>query len=58
MNQNDNNSSPWGSGGGGSNPWGSGPSSRDFENTIKKAKDRFGKFKFGNFGKLRILGTL
>ena len=45
MNQNDNNSSPWGSGGGGNNPWGSG--SKDFENTIKKAKDRFGKFKIG-----------
>ena len=26
MNQNDNNSSPWGSGGGGNKPWGSGPS--------------------------------
>ena len=44
MNQNDDNSSPWGSGGGGNNPWGSGPSNRDFENTIKKAKDKFGKF--------------
>ena len=37
MNWNDNNSGPWGSGGG-NNPWGSGPSNRDFENTIKKSK--------------------
>ena len=46
MNWNDNNNSPWGSGGG-NNPWSGGSSNKDFENTIKKAKDRFGKFKFG-----------
>ena len=44
MNWNDNNN-PWGSGGNGNNPWGKGPSNQDFENTIRKAKDRFGKFK-------------
>ena len=55
MNQNDNNSSPWGSGGGGNNPWGSGPSNRDFENTIKKAKDRFGKFKIGGRRNISLL---
>jgi len=43
MNWNDNNN-PWGSGNG-NNPWGKGPSNQDFENTIKKAKDRFGKLK-------------
>ena len=47
MNWNDNNSGPWGSGKGGNNPWGSGPSNKDFENTIKRAKDKFGKFKIG-----------
>ena len=46
MNWNDNNNGPWGSGGG-NNPWGGGGSNKDFEDTIKKAKDRFGKFKFG-----------
>ena len=46
MNWNDNNNNgPWGSGGG-NNPWGGG-SNKDFEDTIKKAKDRFGKFKIG-----------
>ena len=33
MNWNDNNTVPWGSGGGGNSPWGSGPSNRDFENS-------------------------
>ena len=44
INNNDNN--PWGSGGNGNNPWGSGGSNNnmDFEESIKKAKDRFGKF--------------
>ena len=42
---NDNNN-PWGSNGG-NKPWGGGSSSKDFENTIKKAKDRFGKFRIG-----------
>ena len=45
---NDNN--PWGSGGN-NNPWGTGgsgdgPNRRDFEDSIRKAKDRFGNFKF------------
>ena len=33
-----NNSGPWGSGGG-KNPWGGGSSNRDFEDTLKKARD-------------------
>ena len=43
---NDNN--PWGSGGNnGNSPWGGGGSNNnmDFEKSIKKARDRFGKFK-------------
>ena len=43
INNNDNN--PWGSGGS-NNPWGSGdsgdgPNRRDFEDSIRKAKDRW-----------------
>ena len=50
-NKNNNDNNPWGSGGN-NNPWGSGgsgdgPNRRDFEDSIKKAKDRFGNFKFG-----------
>ena len=60
MNWNDNNNSPWGSGGG-NNPWGGSSSNKDFENTIKKAKDRFGKFQFGgrrNLSFFIIIGLL
>jgi membrane protease subunit HflK len=44
---NDNN--PWGSGGNNSNsPWGGGSNNNmDFEDSIKKARDKFGKFKIG-----------
>ena len=45
---NDNN--PWGSdGNNGNSPWGGGGSNnnKDFEDTIKKARDKFGKFKIG-----------
>ena len=49
-NKNNNDNKPWGSGGG-NNPWsgGSGGNSNnmDFENSVKKAKERFGKFKIG-----------
>ena len=49
-NKNNNDNKPWGSGGG-NNPWsgGSGGNSNnpDFEDTIKKAKERFGKFRIG-----------
>ena len=46
-NKNNNDNKPWGSGGG-NNPWGGGSSNNmDFENSIKKAKERFGKFKIG-----------
>ena len=48
-NKNNNDNNPWGSGGN-NNPWGSGgggdgPNRRDFEDSIRKAKDRFGNFK-------------
>ncbi len=46
MNWNKNNG-PWGSGG--NNPWGEGSSNnRDLENSIKKAKEKFGRFKLGS----------
>ena len=45
-----NNNNPWGSGNN-NNPWGSGngggSNKMDFEDSIKKARDRFGNFKFG-----------
>ena len=56
MNWNNNNS-PWGSGNG-NNPWGGGPSdkkNKEFEETIRKARDRLGKFKLGNPKTLSIL---
>ena len=59
MNRN-NNDGPWGSGG--NNPWGEGSSNnRDFENSIKKAKEKFGKFKLGsprNFSIFVIIAVL
>ena len=61
MNWDNKNSGPWGTNGGNNNPWGKGPSSRDFENTIKKAKDKFGKYKIGkprNLTYLVIIGLL
>ena len=42
-----NNDGPWGSNG--NNPWGGNQSNnKDFEESIKKAKERFGKFKIGS----------
>ena len=52
MNWNNNNKSPWGSGG--NNPWGGGSSNRDLESSIKKAKDKFGRFKLGSPRNLSI----
>ena len=47
---------PWGSNNGGGNPWGGGGSNNsDIEDTIKKAKERFGKFGIGNPKNLTIL---
>ena len=47
MNWNDDNSgSPWGSGNG-NNPWKGRRSSKEFEDTINKAKKSLGKFNFG-----------
>ena len=52
-NNNDNN--PWGSGGG-NNPWSGGNSNNsDLEDSIKKAKERFGKFKIGGPRNISIL---
>ena len=52
-NNNDNNN-PWGSGG--NNPWGGGSSNNtDFEDSIKKAREKFGKFKIGGPKNLSIL---
>ena len=59
MNWNDNNG-PWGSGG--QNPWGGDkPNNKDFEESIKKARERFNKFKLGsprNFSLLIIVAIL
>jgi membrane protease subunit HflK len=59
-NKNNNDNNPWGSGG--NNPWGGGSSNNmDFEDSIKKAKEKFVKFKFGgkkNFSILILLGLL
>ena len=57
-NKNNNDNNPWGSGGN-NNPWGSGgsgdgPNRRDFEDSIRKAKDRFGNIKFGGRRNLSI----
>ena len=46
-NKNNTDNNPWGSGGN-NNPWGSGnndSNGMDFEDSIKKARDKFGKFK-------------
>ena len=62
-NKNNNDNNPWGSGGnnnpwgsGGNNPWGGGSSNNmDFEDSIKKAKERFGNFKIGGPRNFTIL---
>ena len=53
--QNNDNNNPWGSGN--NNPWGGGGSSNnmDFEDSIKKAKERFGRFKIGGPKNLSLL---
>ena len=54
-NKNNNENNPWGSGGG-NNPWSGGNSNnRDFEDSIKKAKERFGKFKIGGPRNISLL---
>ena len=57
-NKNNNDNNPWGSGG--NNPWGSGGSSNnmDFEDSIKKAKEKFGKFKIGGPKNLSIFAII
>jgi membrane protease subunit HflK len=64
MNYNNKNidNNPWGSGG--NNPWGGGSSNNnniDLEDSIKKAKEKFGKFKIGgpkNISIFILLGIL
>ena len=61
-NKNNNDNNPWGSGGG-SNPWGSGGGSNnmDFEDSIKKAREKFSGFKIGgprNFSILILIALL
>ena len=56
-NKNNNDNNPWGSGGN-NNPWGSGGGNSnniDFEESLKKAKDRFGRFKIGGPRNISIL---
>ena len=55
LNNNNNDNNPWGSGG--NDPWGGGGSSnnRDFEDSIRKAKEKFGKFKIGGPKNISIL---
>ena len=54
-NKNNNDNNPWGSGG--NNPWGSGGSSNniDLEDSIKKAKEKFGRFNIGGRKNLSLL---
>jgi len=53
MNWKNNNDGPWGSGG--NNPWGGGSSNNpDLENSIKRAKEKFGRFKLGSPRNLSI----
>jgi len=54
LNKNNNDNNPWESGG--NNPWGGGSSNnRDFEDSIKKAREKFGKFKIGGPRNISIL---
>ena len=54
LNKNNNDNNPWESGG--NNPWGGGSSgNKDLEDSIKKAKEKFGKFKIGGPRNLSIL---
>jgi membrane protease subunit HflK len=50
----DNDNNPWGSGG--NNPWGGGSSKNmDLEDSIKKAREKFGKFKIGGPRNISII---
>jgi len=54
LNKNNIDNNPWESGG--NNPWGGGSSNnRDFEDSIKKAREKFGKFKIGGPRNISIL---
>ena len=53
-NKSNNDNNPWGSGG--NNPWGGGSSNNaDLEDSIKKAKEKFSKFKIGGPRNLSIV---
>ena len=55
-NKNNNDNNPWGGGGGGNSPWGGKPSNNmDFEDSLKKAKEKFGNFKIGGPKNISIL---
>ena len=55
-NKNNNDNNPWGSGNNGNSPWGGGSNNNmDFEDSIKKAKDKFGKFKIGGPRNISII---
>ena len=62
-NKTNNDNNPWGSGGN-NNPWGGGNGSSnnmDFEDSIKKAREKFGKFKIGgprNISFFIVIGIL
>ena len=54
LNKNNIDNNPWESGG--NNPWGGGSSgNKDLEDSIKKAKEKFGKFKIGGPRNISIL---
>ena len=54
VNKNNNDNNPWESGG--NNPWGGGSSgNKDLEDSIKKAKEKFSKFKIGGPRNISIL---
>ena len=56
LNKNNNDNNPWGSGGNSNNPCGAGGSNNmDFEDSIKKARERFGRVKIGGPRNITIL---
>ena len=56
-NKSNNDNNPWGSGG--NNPWGGGSSNNtDFDDSIKKAKEKFSKFKIGGPRNLSIIALV
>ena len=57
LNKNNIDNNPWESGG--NNPWGGGSSNnRDLEDSIKKAREKFGKFKIGGPRNISIIAIV